>query len=166
MFNRNLIALLVFIAAADLLPAQAIRWERVYGGPSQDYGRFVQQTSDSGYIVAGSTSSYTGNTDEYLLKTDVNGKFKWHKIFGGANVEWARCVKQTPADSGYIFCGYTNSFGNGGYDVYLVKTDSAGNMLWQKTFGGTDWDFGYSVDITYDGGYVIAGSTYSSGSGG
>ncbi|HEY4797944.1 MAG TPA: T9SS type A sorting domain-containing protein, partial [Bacteroidia bacterium] len=71
-------------------------------------------------------------------------------------------VQQT-LDSGFVLCGYTNSFGAGGYDAYLVKTDPAGNLQWEKTFGGSDWDFAYWAEQTKDGGYILAGETYSFG---
>jgi len=91
--------------------------------------------------------------------------FQWEKIFGGSNVEYGNSVQQT-TDGGYIIAGFTSSFGAGGNDIYLIKTDANGEKQWEKTFGGTSDDAGYSVDLTTDGGYIIAGSTSSSGAGG
>ena len=94
-----------------------------------DVGQDIQYTSDHGFIIAGTTSSFgSGNTAIYLLKVDSNGTFQWSKAIGGIGIEWGYSVKQT-FDKGYVVAGYTNSFGNGGYDMYLVKTDSAGNTL-------------------------------------
>src|SRR6187200_1747723 len=85
-------------------------------------------------------------------------QLNFHKNLGGTGSEIAYSVRQT-TDSGYIVTGYTNSFGAGGDDVYLIKTDSTGVIVWTKTFGGTDDDFGYGVKQTSDGGYIVVGST-------
>jgi hypothetical protein len=142
-----------------------IKFQRTYGGSGQDEGRCVKQTWDGGYIIAGSTSSFgAGATDVYLLKVDSLGNVQWQKTFGGNNIDRGYSLDIT-SDSGFVICGYTNSFGFGGYDAYLIRTDQNGDTLWTKTYGGTDWDFGYSVKQTSDGGFVIAGGTYSFGNG-
>lgn len=164
MRTKNFIFLILFLYTASAI-GQTVKWERVYGGREYEYGRSVIQGLDSTYVVAGSSSSYNAAMDMYLICLKKDGSFKWHHAYGGGNDEWAYSVKQTPIDSGYILCGFSNTWGNTGYDVYLVKTDKNGNMLWERTYGGSDWDFGYSVDLTSDGGYILAGSTYSYGSG-
>jgi hypothetical protein len=134
-------------------------WTKTYGGTSSEVGYSVQQTADSGYVIAGRTSSFgAGGSDFYLVKTDANGDTLWTKTYGGTTGDYGYSVQQT-ADSGYVIAGYTNSFGAGDYDVYLVKTDANGNALWTKTYGGTARDQGYSVQQTADSGYVIAGYT-------
>jgi hypothetical protein len=85
---------------------------------------------------------------------------EWIKTIGGWDWDVGYCVQQT-SDGGYIIVGHTESFGAGAEDVYLVKTNSVGHELWHKTFGGSDIDIGYSVQQTTDGGYIIAGKTYS-----
>jgi len=140
-------------------------WEKTFGGASFDYGYSVQQTTDGGYIIAGYTySSGAGNCDAYLINTDASGNLNWEKTFGGANSDYGYSVQQT-SDDGYIIAGYTKSSGAGRDDAYLVKTDASGNLDWEKTFGGTDNDRGYSVQQTSDDGYIIAGYTKSSGAG-
>jgi len=141
-------------------------WTKTFGGSEGDIGSSVQQTSDSGYIITGFTGSFgAGSSDVYLIKTNLNGDALWTKTFGGSELDIGNSVQQT-FDDGYIIAGYTGSFGAGGFDVYLIKTNLNGDTLWTKTFGGYDWDVGYSVQQTFDGGYIIAGKTESFGAGG
>ncbi len=144
---------------------QVVKFEKVYGGSGYDYGNSVIQVFDKGYVVAGNTTSYgNGNNDVYLIKTDSNGYTQWQRTFGGINVDQSFSVKQT-RDSGLVIAGYTNSFGHGGYDMYVIRTDRNGDTLWTKTYGGSNWDFAYSIDTTNDGGFIVAGGTYSYGKG-
>jgi hypothetical protein len=134
-----------------------VQWAKTYGGTDNDWALSVQQTYDGGYIVAGLTSSFgMGGYDFFLIKTDENGNIQWAKTYGGTNEDWAYSVRQT-SDGGYIVAGYTGSFGAGGYDFFLIKTDENGNIQWAKTYGGTDNDWARSVQQTYDGGYIVAG---------
>ncbi len=139
-----------------------IQWAKTYG---YDQASSVQQTSDGGYIVAGLTFSFgAGGVDIFLIKTDANGNVIWAKTYGGTSHDWAYSVQQT-SDSGYIVAGYTYSFGAGSWDIFLIKTDANGNVIWAKTYGGTNYDTASSVQQTSDGGYIVAGTTRSFGAG-
>jgi len=144
----------------------AVLWTRTHG-PEDDYecAYSVQQTADGGYIVAGSTaSSQTGDTDLYLLKTDANGDSLWAHTYGGDQWDEGYSVQQT-ADGQYIVAGYTESFGAGSMDFYLLKIDADGDTLWTRTYGGSGRDEGRSVHQTTDGGYIVAGYSWSFGAG-
>ena len=135
-----------------------------YGGAGNDYGKSIITTIDTAYVIIGATESFgNGNTDMYLFKIDSLGNLLWSKTFGGTNVDWGTDLKQT-IDTGYIICGYSNSY-SWDYDIFLVKTDQNGDSIWTNTYGGTDWEFAYSIATTADTGYIIAGETYSYGSG-
>jgi len=141
-------------------PNGTVQWQKTFGGYIDDRGFSVQQTSDGGYIIAGYSDSFGGLWEVYLIKTEPNGSSEWEKTFGGSGSDFGRSVQQT-SDGGYIVAGYTDSFGEGRKDVYLIKTEPNGNSQWQKTFGGSENDYGWSVQQTSDGGYIIAGDTQS-----
>ncbi|ACK42564.1 lipoprotein [Dictyoglomus turgidum] len=149
----------------DTTPPQQV-WQKTYGGSSSDYAYSIQQTSDGGYIVAGYTWSFgAGNRDFYIIKLDSNGNKVWEKTYGGSNDDWARSIQQT-SDGGYIVVGGTYSFGAGYADFYIIKLDSNGDKVWEKTYGGSENDVARSIQQTSDGGYIVAGGTSSFGAGG
>ena len=141
-------------------------WTTTFGGASDDWGECVNQTTDGGFIISGVTGSCgAGSRDIYLVKTDDAGNTEWTGTLGGIDDDESYAVQQTN-DDGYIITGYTRSFGSGSEDVYLIKTSSSGDTLWTRTFGGAESDIGAFVQQTADGGYIVAGSTESSGAGG
>jgi hypothetical protein len=145
--------------------AAAHVFQRTYGGEIQDYGYFAMQPWEGGYILVGRTESFgAGENDVWLVRTDERGDTLWTRTFGGPGYDVGRSVAQTP-DNGFIVAGYTNSFGAGSYDVWLVKTDDSGDTAWTRSLGGADNDNGFSVLVAPDSGYIVTGYTRSFGAG-
>ena len=144
-----------------------MEWERTYGGDDTEYGRTIQQTVDGGYIIIGQTESFgLGYNDAYLIKTDSQGNEIWSQTFGGQGTDQGRQVVNT-LDEGYLISGYTDSFGTlGGFNFWLVKANSLGELEWQRFYGEQGDDRGLSGIQTSDGGYAIAGYTNSGTSSG
>jgi len=146
-------------------PSGLHEWNSPFGGSGVDRAYAVRQTADGGYILAGYTDSYgAGLYDMLLIRTNASGHATWTKTFGGTGRDYAHSVRQT-ADGGYILAGYTLSYGAGGDDVWLVKTDAQGDEEWNRTYGGTSSDVAYCVRQTADGGYIVTGHTLSYGAG-
>lgn len=142
------------------------QWNKTYDGKGWDGACSVLQTNEGGYAMVGFTAygELGPDVDFWLVRTDINGNQLWAKTFGGAGEDYGRSFVQT-SDGGYALAGWTNSFGAGGNDFWLVKTDVNGNQQWAKTYGGSSDDMGYSVVQTSDGGYAISGYTESFGAG-
>jgi uncharacterized delta-60 repeat protein len=140
-------------------------WSHTFGGSGDDVCYSMEQTSDDGYVLAGYTDSFgAGSYDFWLVKTNAGGDSLWSRTFGGSGDDECFTVQQT-SDDGYILAGYTDSFGAGSYDFWLVKTNADGDSLWSRTFGGNGYDFCYSIQQTSDGGYILGGRTVSFGAG-
>jgi predicted secreted protein len=139
-------------------------WNKTYGGSSTDDAWSIKEVPGGNLVLAGWTASFgAGSGDFWLVKTDPNGNMLWNKTYGGPLLEIANFVQQT-SDGRYILFGSTYSFGAGSSDFWLVKTDAAGNEQWNKTYGGTTDDYGFSAVETLNG-YALAGSTSSYGAG-
>jgi predicted secreted protein len=146
--------------------ARADQWSNLYGGSQFDRATSIEQTSDGKYIVAGSSaSSGGGDQDLWVAKLDFSGNVEWQKTYGGSKDDVASSIQPT-TDGGYIVAGNTASFGAGGKDVWVLKLNSSGGVQWQKTYGGSKDDVASSIQLTADGGYIVAGSTASFGAGG
>lgn len=151
-----------------------IEWRKAFGGSQGDVANYIQQTTDGGYIIAGTTSSFDGSITNpnplgigecWIIKLDASGSILWQKTYGGTQNEQALCIKEI--STGYVFCAISKSsnfdatLNHGLYDYWIVKIDFVGNIVWQKSFGGTGDDYPYSIETTVDGGYVIAGYSNS-----
>jgi hypothetical protein len=150
-----------------------IQWEKCLGGTNYDYAFSIQQTTDNGFVVAGKSisndinvSGNHGNTDAWIVKLDSIGNILWNKCYGGSNNEAAQSIYQT-FDGGYIVAGFSDSndgdltLNQGGTDYWIFKLDGLGNLIWQKSFGGSIEDKAWSIHQTSDGGYIIGGETNS-----
>ena len=154
----------------------SIEWEKSLGGFYEDIANQIQQTSDGGYVVAGYSYSSNGNVtghhgttsyaDYWIVKLSSTGTIVWQKSLGGDEWDKASSIQQT-SDGGYILTGYANSSnGNvlvnyGLNDYWILKITSTGSIEWQKSLGGSDIDFGNSIQQTSDGGYIVAGYSAS-----
>ncbi|HRG84849.1 MAG TPA: MopE-related protein [Chitinophagales bacterium] len=166
---------ILFIAVVKIIQAQApeIQWSKSFGGSNQEDLSAIVQCLDDGYAAIGGTYSNDldvigqhGNQDIWLIKLDELGVLTWSKCYGGTNSDYGYDIIQTK-DTGFAIIG--NTFSNSGditenkglNDVWIIKTDSMGNMQWQKTYGGSSADIGRSIEQTLDGGYIFSGYTAS-----
>ena len=132
-------------------------WSKTFGGADDDFGLSVVQTSDSGFLIAGYTFSFgAGNSDILLVRLNFSGDTLWTKTIGGASFEFTNEIQNT-SDGGFIISGSSNGFGVGQSDILLIKLNSNGAIVWSKTFGKYDNQFGGGVQQTADGGYILSG---------
>ena len=139
-----------------------MKWNQTYGREEFDQAQSLVETSDGGFALVGSTNpASTARTDFWLVKTDAAGNVEWNKTYGQLYQDYAHSVVET-SDGGFVLAGYTLSLVGDLEDYLLVKTDSSGNMQWNKTYGGPDREYAYSVVETSDGGFALGGySSYS-----
>ena len=143
------------------------QWAKTYGGSDRDWADSIQQTSDGGYIVLGSTNSFgfASGTALWILKLSSVGDVEWQKIYGASSSSHRpRSIQQT-MDGGYIVAGETRTWGTSS-DIWVLKLSSEGDVEWQKAYGGNDVDEAHSIQQTYEGGYIVAGETRTWGAGG
>jgi len=150
------------------------QWRRNYGGIGYDELSTAIRTTDGGYLLLGESTSYThGQWDFIVYKVDASGKKQWRKNYGGIAPDATHIViKENHSgqvvqtrDGGYVFCGASESYTNGGTDFIVYKVDASGAKLWRKNYGGIFDDEATSIQQTTDGGYIVAGlsSTYVHG---
>jgi hypothetical protein len=133
-------------------------WTKTYGTSGNDGGSYIEKTHDDCFVVTGNWDPLvSGVSDIVLIKINQDGDTIWTKTYGGVNDDQGLCVRRT-ADDGFIIAGYTQSFGAGSYDIYLIKTDANGDTVWTSTYGTPDEEKANSVIQTSDGGYVVVGS--------
>jgi hypothetical protein len=154
-----------------------IEWQKCLGGTEEDYCNDLHQTSDSGFIVIGEASSNDGDItghygcngcyeDYWIVKLDKFGSIQWEKSYGGSSYDFGYGIIQT-TDGGYIACGATTSsdsdvtFNHGSYDAWIIRLDISGNLLWQKSLGGSQDEVASKILQTNDGGFIFVGNTRS-----
>jgi len=156
----NLIRVLFFLLMTNFTFGQ-IKFYRLYSDNGVDKGEGIVQLEDSSYVVTGSSSSFWGGDSQaFLMKIDSLGNKIWSNQYGGANFESSRRVLYKK-NVGFYMCGFTSSFGNGGFDFYLAKTDENGTLEWEKTIGGTGWEKVHDAVMTKDTGAILVGETSS-----
>ncbi len=179
---------LVFISAvislSTMAQAGSLQWAKCFGGSGNDSARSVANTTDGGFYVAGVTYSNDGNvtgnhnpsgnfSDVWVIKVSATGSLVWQKAFGGTHTDQANSICAT-TDGGAVIAGWTNSndgdvsglhgAAGGAADFWVIKIDNSGSIQWQKTLGGSKNDYAQSIKQTRDGGYIVAGNTYSNDS--
>ncbi|HEY3294097.1 MAG TPA: T9SS type A sorting domain-containing protein [bacterium] len=139
-------------------------WTRTYGGPQDETCFALEVTPDSGLILAGRSNSFGGGWSGWAVRTTATGDTLWTHKYGGAQRDEFAAVAVTP-DSGFVFVGYTLSYGAGSGDFWVVRTNGSGDTLWTRTYGGDGSDQCYAVQNAAGGGFMLAGSTESFGNG-
>ncbi len=149
----------------ETTPEPAASFNLTFGGGDRDRGINLIQTRDDGYAIVGySSSGEADGEDIYLVRLDSQGKMLWARLYGGEGDDngWDLLER---ADGGFIILGFTDSFGAGGVDMYLISTDADGEILWERTYGAAGDEFGWSLAPAGDGGYVLCGQSDSFGAG-
>ena len=164
-FFSVIILFSIFVPPIECSDIANVEWSHTFGGAINEAAYSITKTVDGGYFLAGSTNSFgAGASDFWVVKTDSSGTMKWNRTYGGMGDDIASAIINV--GDGFAILGMTSSFGAGRFDYWLVRVDSDGNMLWNKTYGGVADDFGTSIIQISDGGYAMTGWTNSFGSGG
>lgn len=165
--RKHLVLVILFIISCQAALGQSGTTEISLGGKKTDIGYSLVQSNNGGYAIAGITYSYgdTANGDMYVVKLDSAANIQWTRTIGGSKHDAGNSIVQLP-NGDYVIAGSTRSYGSGGSDMYVVKLNSTGNIVWTKTFGGSGDDSATCIIKTYDGGFALTGSTTSYGAGG
>ena len=150
-----------------------LQWQKSLGGTGDDLAKYIRQTSDGGYIIAGNATSQDGDVtgnhgedDVWIVKLDENGVIAWQQSYGGNDSDYANFIEVT-SDGGFIVCGASSSINgdvtqnNGQLDYWILKLSSTGILEWQKSYGGSESEEAFAVQQTSDDGFIIGGRTYS-----
>jgi hypothetical protein len=152
-----------------------VQWSKTFGGSSNDWGTSITTAPDGGYVLSGETYSNDGDfkgmnkggLDHIVIKLDSRGDVQWSKTFGGSSDDWGNSISTAP-DGGYVLSGVTYSndgdfegMKKGLSDIIIIKLDSRGDILWKKMYGGSSYEWHYSINTTLDGGYVLTGLSQS-----
>lgn len=160
-----LLGILLLLSTALCVEASSATWSKTYGGSYPDKAYAMVKTSDGGYALAGTTNSFgSGIINAWLVKTDADGVLQWNQSYSGVEQGIVDTLIQT-SDGGYAMAGYTYSIDEGGIYVWLVKTDSEGNLNWNNTYGDLGTAIAYGIIQTSDGGYALAGASNTVGAG-
>jgi len=157
-----IMSVVLFVTAMNAHTTRAQQWANTYGGSDADVAYSLQETSDGGYVWSGSTGD---DKNAWVVRTSSDGTIAWQKTYGGSSYDWAASIQETSFVSGYIIAGYTESFGAGGADVWVLKLNTDGTVAWEKAYGDVDSDEVTCVRETSDEGYIAAGRTNSFGDG-
>jgi hypothetical protein len=157
---RNLIVLFI-VALLSSFSFGQISFFNYYSDNGADFGEGIVQLEDSSYVITGASSSF-GNapSQAFLMQIDSMGNYMWSKSYGGPESESGRRVLYKK-NFGFFICGYTNSYGAGGFDFYLAKVDESANLEWENTYGGSGWDRINDAALTRDTGTLLVGETSS-----
>ncbi|MCC6866514.1 MAG: hypothetical protein IT280_10190 [Ignavibacteria bacterium] len=151
------------IYAAKISKNGNVEWANLYGGSGIDSPAEIIKTSDGNFMITGTTNSFSGTNDPFLLKISGAGGVLWSKYYRWQNEDYSEGVVQS-TDGGFVITGYSNTFSIGALDIYTLKTDADGNFLWANCYGGANDDYGYAICNTGDGNFMVAGNTFSFGS--
>lgn len=153
----------IFVVQNPSFSSEQNPFQKTYGGPNFDRGIDVQQTVDGGYVAVGNTRSFgLGGEDVYVIRTDAAGDSLWTETYGGGGDDNGWAVQET-GDGGFMIAGFTDSYGAGAVDFYVIRTDASGDTLWTRTYGGEGDEYCWDMDQTHDGGYILAGETGEAG---
>ncbi len=144
-------------------PNGLVQWAKEYNTTKDEHNVVIDKTSEGGFIVGATSEAFSATYDAWVMKLDSSGNIVWQYAYNTGDTDFIKSVRQT-SDGGYVVAGYTDANG-GGYRFWMMKLNSDGDIVWQKTYGGSNFDYSTDVHETSDGGYILFGDTYSFGAG-